>query len=176
MGTRSFPPRVPARRDVRVAMGLRRAVRAAVVAPFVATTLAGCYTYAPVGGTAPSPGAQVSAEITDVGRVALADSLGPSPARVEGRLVSATDSSITLAVSGVQPLRGDRTPWAGERVTLRRTAFDRLTERRLSRGRSLIAGAIALGAAVALAVTLGIVADGNGETGERTTPPPIGEQ
>ena len=176
MGARSFPPRVPARRDLRVATGLRRVARAVVVAPFVATTLAGCYTYAPVDGTAPSTGAQVSADITDAGRVALADSLGPSPARVEGRLVSATDSTITLAVSGVQPLRGERAAWTGERVTLRRTAFDRLTARRLAVGRSLVAGAIALGAAVALAVTLGIVTNGDGETGERTTPPPIGEQ
>jgi hypothetical protein len=156
---------------------LHRAGRVIAVAPFVVTTLSGCYSQARVDAGSPPPvGAEVAAEITDQGRVALADSLGPSPRRVEGRLVSASDSAITLAVTGVRSQRGDRTPWAGERVTLPRSSFSGITERRLSVARSVIAGAVAVGGLVALAFALGITGDGDGEPGDRTNPPPTGEQ
>lgn len=159
---------------VRPALG--RAGRVLAVAPFVAATLTGCYTYAPVTGAAPTVGASVAAEITDQGRVALADSLGPSPSRVEGRLVSASDSAITLAVTGVRSLRGDRAAWTGERITLPRTSFSRVTQRQLSVARSAAAGAIAVGGIVALALALGIAGDRDGDAGDRTSPPPTGEQ
>ena len=156
---------------------LRRAGRALAVAPFVASTLTGCYRYARVDGAAPPVGAQVAAEINDQGRVALADSLGRSPGTVEGRLLSADDSSFTLSVSGVRSLRGDeRTPWAGERVTLRRTSVGELRQRRLATGATALAGAAVLGAVVALAVSLGITGDSDGEPGERKPGTPPGEQ
>lgn len=155
---------------------LRRAGRMLAVAPFAATTLTGCYSHARVDAAAPPVGRVVAAEITDQGRVALADSLGPSPDRVEGRLVSATDSTLTMAVSAVRTLRGERTPWTGEAVTLRRSSVGQLTERRLSVGQSVLAGAVAVGGAVALALTLGIAGDRDGDPGDRTDPPPTGEQ
>ena len=162
--------------EVRAA--LRRAARMLAVAPFVASTLTGCYSYARVGpgASAPAPGEFVAAEITDQGRVALADSLGPSPSRVEGRLVSASDTAVTLAVTAVRSLGGDRATWAGERVTLRRTSVSQLTQRRLSVGRSVVAGAIAVGAVVALAIALGITGFSDGGGGDRTNPLPPGEQ
>ncbi len=148
-----------------------------MLSPFVAMTLTGCYGYSRVDGTSAPVGAEVSAEITDQGRVALADSLGQSPGSVEGRLVSADDSSITLAVSGVRSLRGgERTPWTGERVTLRRSSFGSLSQRRLAVGQTALAGAAVLGAIVALALTLGIVGDSDGETGDRQPTRPPGEQ
>ena len=133
-----------------------RAGRLLAVAPFVATTFTGCYRYARVDGNAAPVGAQISADITDQGRLALADSLGRSPGSVEGRLLSADDSSITLAVSGVRALRGgERTPWTGERVTLRRTSINGIRERQLAKGPTALAGLVVVGAVVALAVSLG---------------------
>lgn len=146
------------------------------MAPFVVMTLTGCYSYARVDGAAPPIGAEVSTEITDAGRVALADSLGRAPDKVNGRLVSASDSSITLAVTGVTSLRGEQTKWAGERVTLHRAAFASLTRRQLSMGRTVLAGAIAVGAIVALAFSLGITGGGDGQEGSRNPPPPPGQQ
>ena len=61
-------------------------------------------------------------------------------------------------------------------MTLRRSSVGRLTERRLSVGQSVLAGAAALGGAVALALSLGIVGDRDGDPGDRTNPPPPGEQ
>ena len=157
---------------------MRRAGRMLAVAPFLATTLTGCYSYARVDGTpATAPvGAEVAAEITDQGRVALADSLGPSPDRVEGRLITAGDSSITLAVSAVRSLRGERTNWTGERITLPRSSYSGLAQRRLSKGRTALAGFIVGGAIVALAATLGITGSGEGDTNERVPTTPPGEQ
>jgi hypothetical protein len=148
------------------------------VAPFLATTLTGCYSYTRIDGTpaAVPVGAEVAAEITDQGRVALADSLGPSPDRVEGRLITAGDSSITLAVSAVSALRGDRTKWTGERITLPRSSYSRLAQRRLSKGRTALAGLIVAAAVVALAATLGITGSGDGDANERTPTTPPGEQ
>jgi hypothetical protein len=167
---------VPSARAV-TRSALQRARRVVAVAPFVVSTLSGCYSYARVDGSSQPPvGATVAAEITDQGRVALADSLGPSPRRVEGRLVSASDSTITLAVTAVRSLQGDRTPWTGERVTLPRSSFSGVTQRRLSVARTAIAGAVAVGGLVALAIALGITGDGDGEPGDRTNPPPTGEQ
>jgi hypothetical protein len=156
---------------------LRRAGRILVVAPFIASTLTGCYSYARVDSTSAPVGAEVATEITDRGRVALADSLGPSPRRLEGRLVSSSDSSITLALTAVRSLRGERTNWTGERITLQRSSFDGLSQRQLNKGRSALAGVLVVGAAVVLALTLGITGGGDGDPSERVpTPPPQGQQ
>lgn len=154
-----------------------RVGRMLAMAPFVATTLSGCYRYTRVDSARAPVGAQVSAELTDQGRLALLDSLGQSPGSVEGRLLSADDSSITLAVSGVRALRGgERTPWTGERVTLRRSSFDGLRERRLAAGPSALAGVLVAGAIVALAVTLGITGSTDGDPGDKQPTRPPGEQ
>lgn len=156
---------------------LRRAGRMLAVAPFVATTLSGCYSYRRVDSTDAQVGAAVATDITDQGRVALADSLGRSPDRVEGRLLAATDSSITLAVTAVSSLRGERATWTGEQITLRRASFSGLSARRLDKGRSALAGVLVVAAAAVLAVTLGIGGLGDGDESERTPRnPPIGEQ
>jgi hypothetical protein len=109
----------------------------------------------------------VAAEINDRGRVALADSLGSSPGLVEGRLLSADDSTITLAVSGVRPLRGERVPWTNERITLRRTSFDALRQRQLSVARSAAVGAGVVGGIVAFIVTLDLLGSGSGGESDR---------
>lgn len=156
---------------------LRRAGRALAVAPFVASTLTGCYRYARVDGASPPVGAQVAADINDQGRVALADSLGRSPGTVEGRLLSVDDSSFTLAVSAVRSLRADeRTPWAGERVVLRRSSVSELQQRRLATGPTALAAAVVVGAVAVLAVSLGLSGDRDGEPGERKPGTPPGEQ
>ena len=148
---------------------LRRAARAAVLSPIAAAALTGCYGYRRVDGTnaAPLVGKQVALDINDRGRVALADSLGPSPGRVEGRLVSADDSTISLAVSAVRPLRGERATWTGERVTLRRSSVNDVLERRVSLARSLALGAAAVGGVVLFLVSVDLLGGGGGDGGER---------
>ena len=67
----------------------------------------------------PAPGTQLVIELTDAGRVAMANQMGPDVARFESRLVRQTDSAYVLSVSLVVGLWGAQTRWSGEQVTFR---------------------------------------------------------
>lgn len=86
------------------------------------------------------------ATFNDRGRVAVADSIGPSAQRVEGTVRARSDSTLLLAIASVSYLNGERTKWAGEAVTLRLNSLGSLQERRFSRSRT----GLVVGAAVAL--------------------------
>lgn len=133
---------------------------------------AGCYAYAPIAG-APAPGQVVSLELSDAGRVAVGERLGPGVVRVEGRLVEMRDSTFVLGVTRVATVAGGVANWAGERVTIPQSAVMRTSERKLSKGRSFLAAGIAVAAIVAFAVTREIFGFGPGDSEPK--PPPIGE-
>ena len=143
--------------------------RTVVTACAAAAALSGCYTYRRAPESAPV-GAQVAVQINDRGRAALADSLGPSPDRVEGRLLAADDSTITLGVSAVKPRDGERTPWAGERVLLRRSSINDVLERQLSVARSVGVAAGVIGGVVAFFVTRDLIGDSDGGDSDRRPP------
>jgi hypothetical protein len=105
--------------------------------------LAGCYTYVPVG-SAPATGASLAFEISDAGRVALADRLGPGVTRIEGEVTEATPEEYAVSVNAVSQINAGRTRWSGESVRIRRDYVVRSEQRKLSRGRT----ALAVGAAV----------------------------
>ena len=130
---------------------------------FTAQAVAGCYARRPVEAGAAAPGVVVVATVSDRGRVALNGSLGESPATVEGRLTGRTDSTLTLAVTEVESLRGVSSKWAGEAITLRSADVAYVQTKRLDRGRTALVAvaAAAAVAAVAVAVSL-IVGDRNG--------------
>ena len=136
----------------------------------------GCYTYRGASGTTPPVGAAVAVDINDRGRVALADSLGPSPERVEGRLVSADDSTVVVAVASVKPRDGERTSWTGERITLNRSSFGDMLERRLSVARSVALAGAVVGGVVAFFVTRDLVGDSDGSEGDRRPGGPGNDQ
>ncbi len=112
--------------------------------------LSGCYTYSPLT-TQPQPQARVAAVLTDVGRVEAGTQIGSQSDRVEGRLLDASDTAYVLAVSAVKPIHGTWVRWTGEQVSLRRNYVATLSERRLSKGKTvLFAGGTALGIFVAM--------------------------
>lgn len=96
-----------------------------------------CYTYAPVE-TTPQAGAQVALEVTDEGRVALADKIGPGVVRLEGTLAGVEGDELLVDASAVRQVRGYITDLGGVRVRLPRRYVTRVDERRLSRTRSLL--------------------------------------
>jgi hypothetical protein len=157
----------PMRTSPRPLLALRtRAVRTAGGVGTVALAvqlLTGCYTYAPVDVSLGVPTQrEVAVDITDRGRFELGGAIGQSPARIEGRLLAASDTTLTLAVSNVQALGGATTPWAGEPVTVRRTGVAGVRQRKLSASRTaLLVGAIA--GAVALVFTAGLAIAGGGD-------------
>lgn len=114
-------------------------------------SMTGCYTYLPRPISEAAPKAQVSAEITDVGRVALGARVGSEVARIDGEIVQRTDSALQLTVSEVRYLNGASNQWQGQEITLRPQDVKSLTQRTYSKQRSMLA-VIAIGGLAALAI------------------------
>jgi hypothetical protein len=102
----------------------------------------------------------VALVLTDQGRVGAGPAIGSGVARVEGALLTATDSDYTLRVSQVTDIRGEVTRWSGEVVTLRRSWIGTAYQRHLSRARTyLLAGTVTAGL-VAFAASRGLIFGG----------------
>jgi hypothetical protein len=117
----------------------RRSVAVSVGVLHVCTA---CYSYAPVRST-PQPGAQVALEITDQGRVALNDKIGPGVVRLEGTLAGVEGDELLVDASAVRQFRGYISDLGGVRVRLPQRYVTRMDERRFSRTRTLmVAGGV----------------------------------
>jgi hypothetical protein len=101
-----------------------------------------CYSYAPVRST-PQPGAQVALEVTDEGRLALNEKIGPGVVRLEGTLAGMEGDELLVDASAVKQVRGYITDLGGVRVRLPKSYVTRMDERRFSRSRTLmVAGGV----------------------------------
>lgn len=166
--TTTVHQRVPAHRP-RVARRVGRAWAAVLLT--ATSTLGGCYSHAPVVGV-PAPGSTVVLDLTDRGRVALSDSVGPSANRIEGvTAAGSSDSSYALRVSAVQFLNGQTNRWNGEPLTVRADLVGRAQERRFSRGRTVALGAAILAAIVTVIVSTDLFVAGDSVPDPRPTPP-----
>src|SRR3954452_15011641 len=74
-----------------------------------------CYAYTPVQ-TAPAPGSQLALEVTDEGRVALNDKIGPGVVRLEGTLRGGEGEEPPPGPSAVPPVHGFISGLGGVRV------------------------------------------------------------
>jgi hypothetical protein len=136
--------------------------------------LAGCYTMQPLVGSRPepAPGTRLVIELTDAGRVAMANQMGPDVARFESRLVRQTDSAYVLSVSLVVGAWGAQTRWSGEQVALRTEYVRSIGERRFSVGRTALAVAGATASAMAFVLTRSLLGGGiSSDPNDRPTPP-----
>ena len=136
-----------------------------VAVGLVTLLLAGCYVYAPLNPTVPQPGVRLAFELNDQGRVGMAGSLGPEVARVEGALVTRTETEYVLQVSQVLGLSGTTTKWSGETVSVQPDYVKTLRERRVSKGRTALLTAALTAAAVAFVATRNLLGFGGGEQG-----------
>jgi hypothetical protein len=127
----------------------------------------GCYSYLPVQSELPRTSERISVSINDVGRVLLAERVGPTLDRIEGRLVSADSASVVLSVSRVTTLRGVSSRWLGEDVTIPRQAILAYQARPFSRSRTFALAAAIVGGLIALALSISLAVGGNG------TPDPV---
>jgi uncharacterized protein (DUF58 family) len=96
-----------------------------------------CYTYAPVRST-PQPGVQVALEVSDEGRVALNDKIGPGVVRLEGTLAGVEGDDLLVDASAVRQVRGYISDLGGVRVRLPQRFVTRMDQRQFSRRRSLL--------------------------------------
>lgn len=139
----------------------------------LAALLTGCSKLEPVQGPAPVPGTQMAYDINDVGRVALGGAMGPEIARVEGQLLGTEDGTYLVSVSGINFLRGGFQSWSGEMVRLRPEYIGNQYKRKVSTGRSIAMGTIAVGGFAAFMLGRSLAADGNeGDDGGNEQKPP----
>ncbi len=119
----------------------------------------GCYSYLPIQAVAPAAGQDVGVILNDQGRQLVKDKLGDLVERVDGTLLSATETAVTLSVARTHSLRGTQSIWAGEQVEIQRAGIRGFRERQLSRSRTafltigLIVGIAALISGLSLAVS-----------------------
>ena len=135
--------------------------------------ISGCYGFIqkPVTDVAPDDVIEVS--INDAGRVALASRAGPEITRLQGKVVSRSDTAINLMVSHVMYINGALNRWQGQELTLRNQDVTQVSERTFSRRRTLVL-AVVIGAVAAIALTqtgLSGVFGGSGKE-NRPDPPP----
>lgn len=118
--------------------------------------LSGCYTYVPVESSTPPVGETVSFEITDRGRVSLAERMGTGIRSIEGRVMGAEGDQYVVSVFRVASIDGQSSAWSGETIRLDRDFVSRAHERRLSKSRSWLAAAVMTGVIVAVVTTTGL--------------------
>ena len=140
-------------------MSARRATAIAVGVLHVCTA---CYAYTPVQ-TPPAPGAQIALEVTDEGRVALNDKIGPGVVRLEGTLAGVEEGELLVDAQAVRQVRGYISDLGGVRVRLPQRYVTRMDERRFSRTKTFIVAGAIVGAVAVFFVTKGF--------GGRGTPP-----
>ncbi|MGH7538097.1 MAG: hypothetical protein ACREMF_05650 [Gemmatimonadales bacterium] len=139
--------------------------------PLIACLVAGCHTYVPLPTPTPLPSTHVSAALTDSGSLELARLLGPRIVAVDGRVLSASERALVLAVFKTTNRTAEDVSWRGEVVALPPPLVAHLQARTFSKGRSLLlTGAVLIGsAAVVRFFKVGSTARG---TGGGNKPPP----
>ena len=132
--------------------------------------LAGCYTYLPVATLQPAPGTNLSLVLSDEGRMQSVRQVGPYTMRIEGELLQATPEDFVVAVSDVVDIRGTRSKWTGESVSLPRSYVMMTYEKQFSRSKTVLLATAVAGGIVAIIASRNLLGlGGSGNTG--TTPP-----
>lgn len=139
-------------------------LRSAIALAACAATAA-CSTYTPVPVTAALQDQTVRVDLTSQGMVSLGSDLGGGAAQVEGRIVSASDSTLTISVAQLTRLSGVEETWNGENVTIPVGEVAQVAHEQRSVGRSVLLAGLFGGGVYLLGKSLG---SGNA-TGSQTT-------
>ena len=135
----------------------------------------GCYTYQPLVDTKPQAGQRVSLELTDQGRAALGEQLGPGVVSVEGTLQEVQSDQYVLGVSRVTTISGGTANWGGERVRIPMADVAHSGLRTFSRSRTaLVIGVAVVGIGVFIA-THGLNGGGFPSTPDTSITMPAGK-
>ena len=114
--------------------------------PILLLLTTGCYSYTAVTPTSVTPGRDVRVTLGDLGSASLAQLVGPRAASLDGRLLSASDSAVSMSVTQVTRDNGVEESWNGESVLIPRSTVASFGARKLSTARS-----VGLGAGIAAA-------------------------
>ena len=138
--------------------------------------LGACFTYRSLGlvdAAMPAPGTRVEVRLTNAGATTLATQVGPDVLYLQGNVLSADSSALTLAITQSETVRRVSTEWKGEQFTLPREDIASLSERKLSVGATALLGGLAGGGLIAAASAFG---GGSSSTGSTGGSKPVGAQ
>jgi hypothetical protein len=144
--------------------------RVAVVTAVIlcAGAASGCYVYEPSTASLLVPGRSVALDLNDLGRLTLANQIGPEVKRISGVLVSETSDHYVLHVNQISFFNGRTSDWSGEAVSVRADFVNGVLEEKLSASRTAlaVAGGIAGVGAIVAAHSL----NGSGNTNDTKLP------
>jgi hypothetical protein len=146
-------------------------VKIVAVCTAVSFFVAACSSYAPTSlAVAPASGT-VRFALTDAAHSETFGALGSRITSVEGKVRSASDSAIIIAVSEVGRVAADNQEYHGEMITVPTRYIERVDQKRTQVGRSLLVA----GAVVGAVIWIGTQA-GHGSVSSRRPPgpPPTG--
>ena len=138
-------------------------MRARYLAP-VLCVLCACYESVPIELARVQPGTKLRVSLTDAGADSLARYLGPGVETIDGKLISTTDSGVSLSVSQVAMRSGQDQFWKGETVVIPRYSLSTVQARRLNKPKSLLLGGVLIAALASLRLS-GVVGGNGGGRG-----------
>ncbi|MEO6211827.1 MAG: hypothetical protein ABIQ10_17090 [Gemmatimonadaceae bacterium] len=107
-----------------------------------------------------TPGTKLRVSLTDAGADSLARYLGPGVETIDGKLITTTDSGVSMSVTQVSMRSGQDQFWKGETVVIPRSALGTVQARKINKSKSVLLAGVFV---VALAsLRLGGVIGGNG--------------
>jgi hypothetical protein len=140
----------------------------------VLPALQACYTYAPLATPAPATGETYVFDVSDRGRVDLAERFGAGLTEIEGRLAGVENAQYLINVFRVSHLNGQTALWSGESSRISRENIGTVRGRKLSRGRTALAVAGGAAAVVAILASTGLLGNWTGDPeGPGEGEPPI---
>jgi hypothetical protein len=124
--------------------------------------LGGCYTYA-YAPTTPVPGSRLALDLNDLGRLQMADHVGPGVARIDGWVITCSDSAYTLRAERTIGIAGGTTPWNGEQVVVLKSWVSIAREKKFSPQRTAVLATTVTAGFVAFLATRGLLGLGIGQ-------------
>jgi hypothetical protein len=142
--------------------------------PLLSVLVGGCYTVQPVDRLTPQVGSEVVLQVNDVGRRALAPTMGYAIDQIHGRLTARDSDAYIVSVSSVDFLHTDPQDWSGALAHVSSAYVDKYYSVVLSRQKTLaFVGVVAVGTALVVEALISS-SNGSGSSGdEGTTAPPF---
>ncbi|HEY3133745.1 MAG TPA: hypothetical protein VGJ47_03875 [Gemmatimonadaceae bacterium] len=135
--------------------------------------LASCYSFVPTNRSVFPVGTAVAFDLNDVGRVSLANQIGPEVMQLSGVLRDQTNIDYTISVESMTYLNGRTSQWSGEPVTVKQEFVKSTFEKKFSSGRTAAAVAAGAGLVGGALLANSLYASGDKNPGD-TKPPPGG--